>query len=133
MEKLEDIILKKGDIVKLKDGGSFTINGLAETSLKDYNYSHGEKVVEVKRPVKYETIYKAPQEILDKEEKEYLSAVIKPFKNKVVYIKKHTANRYEWIGISLDNGCFAFPDFDKGTMYKGMEPDKEYTLEELGL
>ena len=26
-----------------------------------------------------------------------------------------------------------FPFFTKGTMYKGMETDKAYTLEELGL
>ena len=24
-------------------------------------------------------------------------------------------------------------DFEEGTMYKGMEPDRNYTLEELGL
>lgn len=28
---------------------------------------------------------------------------------------------------------FSLPFFEKGTMYKGMETDKRYTLEELGL
>ena len=26
-----------------------------------------------------------------------------------------------------------FPDFKKGTMYKGMKPEKSYTLKELGI
>ena len=41
----------------------------------------------------------------------------------------------ESIGISFknDNGYFSFPVFKKGTMYAGMYPYREYTLEELGL
>lgn len=131
MEKLEKIVLKKGDLITLESGESFNIWTSARTSLKDYNTY--KKIVEVKRPVKYETIYKRPQEILDKEEKEYLSAVIRPFRNQVVYIIKNKFNRREAIYIALESGGFAFPDFDKGTMYKGMELGKEYTLEELGL
>lgn len=41
----------------------------------------------------------------------------------------------EFIHISMkDNfdNC-TLPDFEKGTMYKGMERSKRYTLEELGL
>ena len=81
-----------------------------------------------------EEIEKLQTEILDKEEKEYLSAVITPFRDQVEYIKKYSIfDKYEWIRISLKGGDFSFPNFNKGTMYKGMEPDKEYTLEELGL
>ena len=86
--------------------------------------------------------YKEP--ILDEEEKKYLSAVIKPFRNKVKYIKKLRAYYYgcnddgENIFIRLCNkdgfeNFFSLPWFPKGTMYKGMTINKEYTLEELGL
>lgn len=73
--------------------------------------------------------------ILDEKEKEYLSAVIKPFRKKVKYIEKRfwTLN-LEYLSIRLKNNeFFAFPNFKKGKMYKGMEHDKCYTLEELGL
>nr|DAS97184.1 MAG TPA: hypothetical protein [Caudoviricetes sp.] len=73
--------------------------------------------------------------ILDEKEKEYLSAVIKPFRKKVKYIEKRfwTPN-LEYLSIRLKNNeFFAFPNFKKGKMCKGMEHDKYYTLEELGL
>lgn len=75
--------------------------------------------------------------ILTDKEKAYLSAVIKPFREDVKCIMKF--KRYpvekEFIRICMkDNydNC-TLPDFEKGTMYKGMERGKEYTLEELGL
>ena len=75
--------------------------------------------------------------ILSDKEKEYLSAVIKPFRDKVDYVKKYSfdGGEKESIGISFknDNGYFSFPVFKKGTMYAGMYPYREYTLEELGL
>lgn len=72
------------------------------------------------------------KEILDEKEKEYLSAVIKPFRDRIEYIKKVEDIR-EYIAIYLKNERLNFPYFDKGTMYKGMESDKKYTLKELGL
>ena len=85
--------------------------------------------------------YKEP--ILDEEEKKYLSAVIKPFRDQVIYIKKIDmylgCNKYcEYIFGELGNkddvvDTFALPYFPKGNMYKGMETNKKYTLEELGL
>lgn len=76
------------------------------------------------------------EEILDKKEKEYLSAVIKPFRDEIKYIVKddrYTGDR-EYIFIVIKNDCsITFPYFKKNAMYKGMELDKEYTLEELGL
>lgn len=72
--------------------------------------------------------------ILDDAEKEYLSAVIRPFKNKVKYIRKRGASRGEYIVIEiLNNSAIILPYFEKGTMYEGMKVDKEYTLKELGL
>lgn len=77
--------------------------------------------------------YIVEKEILDEEEKEYLSAVIKPFRDKIECIAKHGVNK-EYIDICIRNDYkIIFPYFKSGTMYKGMELNKKYTLEELGL
>ena len=74
------------------------------------------------------------KEILDKVEKEYLSAVIKPIRNKVESIKKYRYDEYQYIAIDfIHEGSLVFPFFEAGTMYKGMEEDRMYTLDELGL
>lgn len=77
--------------------------------------------------------YKPP--ILDDVEKAYLSAVIKPFREKVEYVYKICLeiDKREYLEISLENGVISFPCFEKGTMYKGMELSKPYTVEELRL
>lgn len=85
--------------------------------------------------------YEIKKPILDEVEKEYLSAVIKPFRDRVKCIVKRDyemkyENEYIFI-VFDDDGCMqikmCFPSFKKGTMYKGMELNKNYTLEELGL
>lgn len=83
-------------------------------------------------------IVKIPKPILNEKEKKYLSAVIKPFSDKVIAIAKY--NYYsgeEFIKIKVNQRKFIedidLPYFEKGTMYKGMQSDKEYTLDELGL
>lgn len=71
-------------------------------------------------------------EILDDVEKAYLSAVIKPFREMVEYIEKRTYTGKEYIAIVIKEDLnVSFPVFEK--MYKGMELNKKYTLEELGL
>ena len=79
--------------------------------------------------------YKPP--ILDDVEKNYLSAVIKPFREDVKCIIKsgRCSAEKEFIHICMKDSfdTCALPDFLKGTMYKGMERGKRYTLEELGL
>ena len=74
-------------------------------------------------------------DILTDKEKDYLSAVIKPFREEVERVYKICLkmDKREYLEISLKNGVISFPFFTKGTMYKGMECEKEYTLEELGL
>lgn len=77
--------------------------------------------------------------ILTDEEREYLSAVIKPFRSRVKTITKtylECFNEFEWLVLEMiedRNDASNFPFFKKGTMYKGMEANKRYTLEELGL
>lgn len=78
--------------------------------------------------------YKEP--ILDEVEREYLSAVIKPFRSRVKYIAKIISyDEFEQcIEIAFYNGyCTYLPYFKANTMYKGMETDKDYILKELGL
>ena len=77
--------------------------------------------------------------ILDEAEKEYLSAVIEPFRKSVISIKKLEAT-YGWEIISFYSqnsqscGCITIlPPFESGTRFKGMELRKEYTCKELGI
>lgn len=83
--------------------------------------------------------YKEP--VLDGTEKTYLSAVIKPFKENVTGICKQNICRgfyciriyVESISSELSIEVIDLPLFETGTMYKGMETNKRYSLEELGL
>ena len=70
---------------------------------------------------------------LTKEEKDYLSEVIKPFRDKIEYIKRLTFDTYDSIQIITEKGITAVLFFETDTRYKNMEPDREYTLAELGL
>ena len=90
------------------------------------------------------TVYKKESEILDEKEKEYLSTIIKPFKNRVEYIIKENVNQvncfisnskqFEHIVIKITDSDFIFlTKFKKNTMYKKMETNKAYTLKKLGL
>ena len=98
-----------------------------------YNYTK-EMIVEVKRPTKYETIYKREESILDEKEKKYLCNVIRPFRNSVKCIVKYTNYIDECITIFFENNNPIYlPYFKANTMYKKMKVDKSYTLEELGL
>lgn len=80
--------------------------------------------------------YKEP--ILDDVEREYLSVVLRPFRNYIRSVYKsdfhlYNGKKYEYIVVMLNNGSWSFPKFYDGTMYKGMKTNKEYTLKELGL
>lgn len=84
------------------------------------------------------------KDILDKEEKEYLSNIIKPFRDRVNLIRKSDSKLaddiyYKVIEISIKslipywkNEVIVLPAF-KSNLYSDMEIDKKYTLEELGL
>lgn len=78
--------------------------------------------------------YIGKPEILDEEEKRYLEGVIRPFRDKVKNIIKNTNYSHQcYIGIRLEHEGIALPYFKENIMYKGMEIDRMYTLEELGL
>lgn len=75
----------------------------------------------------------ASKDILDDKEREYLSAVIKPFKKKILTVEKAYFKEKEWLFFTIKEDMFTLPYFKKGTMYSGMEKGKKYTLKELGL
>ena len=85
-------------------------------------------------------IIKLPKPILDDVEKEYLSNIIKPFRDRIAWVRKFKSpnNEYlEYIKIAYRDdfriNALNFPDFRTGEMYRGMEINKPYTLKELGL
>lgn len=88
-------------------------------------------------PTRIRDIYD-PQ-VLNDVEREYLKTVLKPFYEKVVYVAKYRVPSAsgkdgcskEHLFIAFYSGGFAFPDFDPGKMYSGMELGKKYKLDEL--
>lgn len=141
--------LKDGDIVIYRNGNKRTVisnnliaeDGCIGNCLTEYNDElktkgyNGSDIVKVERPVKYETVLGRKEEVLDAAEKRYLASVIKPFRDKVKYIYKGQdwGNNKEFININLKEDTLDLPYFKKGTMYKGMERSRNYTLKELGL
>ena len=135
-------IVIKGKVRNLKDSDFFIKLSDCTKELKNkVNGNECLDFVKVERPVKYETVFERVEEekkeILDKVEKNYLARVIKPFRDKVeCIIKQKDAIKKgrNFLTISIKNDIpISFPDFDKNTMYKGMEVDKKYTLEDLGI
>ena len=93
---------------------------------------------EDKEPTLISDIYNS--RVLDNAEREYLKTVLKPFHDRVKYVEKvhdyHIDNHIdsmEYLFIQLHDGKLEFPDFDSGEMYCGMELNKRYTLDELGI
>ena len=84
----------------------------------------------------YRKLIKLPKSVLTDEEKEYLSYVIKPFRDRIKYFYKWTCadcNYEQIMAACTDYSNFTFPTFKKNSMYKGIEPNKKYTLNDLGL
>ena len=77
--------------------------------------------------------------ILTKEEKEYLQAFIKTFRDEIKSIGKYENNTgMEYLMVFLKGEeyfpeCYKMPYFLKNTAFKNMKGGKKYTLEELGL
>lgn len=103
----------------------FTEDGLIDCD-RDYRMNYLNGLLMGKCEVK--------QSVLDDIEKRYLEGVLRPFKDRVMWVKKVDADEEQFISICIkDEQRIYFPYFNKGTMYKGMELNKKYTLEELGL
>lgn len=129
IEKYKDILLKNLNFCRMetdirKQGGRAVID-CPHTSCEECKEKFFKWLL---------SEYKEP--ILDDVEKEYLSAVIKPFRKMIAYIVKAQDfdDGKQCIRIILQNGDgMHFPYLDDDAMYKGMEVNKEYSLEELGL
>lgn len=81
------------------------------------------------------------EHVLTYEEKQYLENVVRPFKDRVKFIRKEyttgenafiRGDVYPYRNIEYTD-TFSLPFFDVTKMYTGMEKNKCYTLEELGL
>lgn len=86
-----------------------------------------------KKDLKLNYIVVYNENILDDTEIKYLQSVIKPFKDKVMWIAKYNHCGDYVIHIELVDDEVCLPYFKDKRMYKGMEHGKEYTLKELGL
>lgn len=72
--------------------------------------------------------------VLDTVEKRYLENLLRPFKNKVEFVKKKEFINKEYLLFKLNiDDWIVLPSFKKNSMYKGMKSEKGYTLKELGL
>lgn len=123
------------NVYKSKIVNKFTEDGIVSYSKDNQNWIRNYYLLE-NLLIGYTEIIKKP--ILDDIEKEYLSNVIKPFRDEVVDVIKYDYDRYEYIAIRVRNineymVTMPFPAFEKSTMYKGMEANKHYLLEDLGL
>lgn len=75
-------------------------------------------------------------DVLDEVEKKYLANIIRPFRDKVIKIRKEASYYYmdkARIGIDTTGMTTWLPYFNAKDMYVNMENDTNYTLEELGL
>ena len=131
------VTFENGEVlVKDKENYFENVNRCREIAnlynLKD-NCSDLGKIIKIEEPT-YQTVYEYKPEILDETEKRYLRRVIRPFRDKVTYIRKFVYSTGDAkIDIVVENWDICLPTFPKNQMYKNMEDDKEYTLEELGL
>lgn len=124
------------NVCKSKIVNKFTEDGIVSYSKDNQNWIRNYYLLE-NLLIGYTEIIKKP--ILDDIERKYLSNVIKPFRNRFRKIVKCNTDSYEYIEIEIweiNNKNIArmyFPAFEKGTMYQGMEVNKKYSLEDLGL
>ena len=134
-KEIADIAINE-DVIAIKDGRPVTCRKIrcieCERTLSGYGCAK-EKLLKWAN-----SEYEEP--ILDETEKEYLKAVIKPFKKhvKTIMKAKQVATLYA-ITIDIEEKYnyetfLQFPPFEKSSeMYKGMKLGREYTLKELGL
>ena len=137
---------KAGDVVEIVDLSSYEKYGVTIENNRFRGYVDIEDLIPVKRKhfkvlsddftgnIKVKNGFIVEKEILDKTEKEYLSMVLKPFRNRVESITKTGLyGGIAFIMVKLNNDYLSFPSFEEKAMYKGMKTFRSYTLEELDL
>ena len=132
------LFYKYFELLNKSEYEKYRVNDFAKKHFQDFINDNKELFKNF--DIKFEITMKQP--ILDKKEKEYLSAVIKPFRDRVKYIQKisdsvHDGFEFIFIGVKSvvlkSTELINLPYFKSNTMCKGMEPNKIYTIEELGL
>lgn len=93
-------------------------------------------IVTIGEKIANDTVVEYEVSILTAKEKQYISNIIKPFRNKITAITKLSQESgKEYIEIVFkDNSSISFidlPPFNKNTMYIDMEKFHRYSLEEL--
>lgn len=104
-------------------------------NLKNLEHYTLGKIIKIEES-EYKTVYEYKPEILDETEKRYLRGVIRPFRDKVKYIKKYFSRTVgkEYLQVKLkEDRPMNLPYFEVNAMYKEMKKEKEYILKELGL
>ena len=94
---------------------------------------------EDEEPTRISDIYNPP--VLNDAERGYLKMVLKPFHENVAYVEKvhyysmngDTSFSPAFLFIKLHDGKLEFPNFDSRKMYLGMEFNKKYKMDELGI
>lgn len=108
-----------------------------DVSLKKWTVREIRK--DIKKVIAYLNMIKS--NLLTYKEKTYLENVLKPYKSKIIYIKKQTIG-INWAGINIkvesiiDEKLYdmvSLPVFEKNKYYKNLVSNQPYTLEELGL
>lgn len=160
------IKLKPGMVVEMEDNEKFLVGifslgtdcydvkRFVSISLKDFIINDEFSIELLLNKYKIKKIYKditckevileIKESLLDDEEKKYLSAIIRPIKDRVINIEKTKFSRekkeycYLTIGVKSIipkeiSEYIILPCFKKDTMYKKLEYDTKYTLEDLGL
>ena len=133
------LTFEDGEVLVKDDKDIFENSGYVRNILELDNFKSRilGKIIKIEEP-EYQTVYEYKPEILDEVEKRYLSNVIRPFRENVRFITKRRywidSTEYNDISICIiNNSNIVLPKFIANKMYKGMEIEKTYTLEELGL
>lgn len=133
------ITFENGEVLVKDDKDILENSGYVRNILELNNFKSRilGKIIKIEEP-EYQTVYESKPEILDEVEKRYLRGVIRPFKENVRFITKRRywidSTEYNDISICIrNNSNIILPKFIANKMYKGMEMEKTYTLEELGL
>ena len=138
LEENDIVELRNGEIRKIKLNGDNSLNvvGFEDyCSLNNYDdnlHNDKNKYYDIIKIYKY---YKR-LDILTDEERSYLKNLIKPFRDRIDSICKCRYDRVvkEYLIIRIkDDVGITLPDFKQDEHYAGMEVDKDYSLEELGL
>ena len=149
-EELTKLLLKGDDKMKIEKEVKISeikrctyyqprLDDSFKITLKNDNLSESEyeKLCKISKSKNIKLTLEAEEPILDEVERKYLSGVIRPFRDKVYHILKCDDIIFENICIitkyNNSDKITWLPPFEKGTMYKGMKTEIEYTLEELGL